>query len=292
MYERHFGFRTKPFSLTPDPAFLYPSRQHAMGMTMLEYGLESQAAFSLLTGDIGCGKPMLVRHLLRGLGDRVVVGLISHTHGQFKSIHSWALSALGVVPADNSDVGQYSALVDSFVSQYAVGRRTLLIIDEAQNLSLQVLEELRLLSNVNSEQDLILQVLLVGQPELREKLSNPEMIQFAQRVSVDFHLKPLDRTETLAYVRHRLEIAGGSPALFSADAIEFVHARTKGIPRLVNQLCDFGLLYAFADGRKTIDADLIAQVLRDRGNGVALPAMSSAMELRMAPVGIPNNGAA
>ena len=120
-----FGFRTKPFSLTPDPAFLYPSRQHAMGMTMLEYGLESQAAFSLLTGDIGCGKTMLVRHLLRGLGDRVVVGLISHTHGQFKSIHSWALSALGVVPADNSDVGQYSALVDSFVSQYAVGRRTL-----------------------------------------------------------------------------------------------------------------------------------------------------------------------
>jgi len=293
MYERYFGFRAKPFSLTPDPAFLYPSRQHAMGMAMLEYGLESQAAFSLLTGDIGCGKTTLVRRLLRGLGDRVVVGLISHTHGQFKSIHSWALSALGVVAADNSDISQYSALVDSLVRQYARGRRTLLIIDEAQNLSVQVLEELRLLSNVNSEQDLILQVLLVGQPELREKLSRPEMIQFAQRVSVDFHLKPLDRTETHAYVRHRLEVAGGSPALFSADAIEFVYARTKGIPRLVNQLCDFGLLYAFADGRKTIDADLISQVLRDRCNGVALPAMSpTSMELRMAPVGLPNNGAA
>jgi general secretion pathway protein A len=292
MYERHFGFRAKPFSLTPDPAFLYPSRQHAMGMTMLEYGLESQAAFSLLTGDIGCGKTTLVRRLLRGLGDRVVVGLISHTHAQFKSIHSWALAALGVVAADDSEVGQYSALADSFVGQYARGRRTLLIIDEAQNLSVQVLEELRLLSNVNSERDLILQVLLVGQPELREKLSRPEMIQFAQRVSVDFHLKPLDRTETHAYVRHRLEVAGGAPALFAADAIELVHARTKGVPRLVNQLCDFGLLYAFADGRRTIDADLIAQVLRDRGNGVALPAMSPAIELRKTPVGIPNNGAA
>jgi general secretion pathway protein A len=293
MYERHFGFKSKPFSLTPDPAFLYSSRQHAMAMTLLEYGLESKAAFSLLTGDIGSGKTTLVRHLLRGLGDQVAVGLISHTHGQFKSIHSWALSALGIVPAENTEVAQYTALIDSFVLEYAKGRRTLLIIDEAQNLSLEVLEELRLLSNVNSERDLILQILLVGQPELRSKLSRPEMIQFAQRVSVDYHLKPLDRGETHAYVRHRLEVAGGSTTLFSADAIEFVHARTKGVPRLVNQLCDFGLLYAFADGRMTIDADLIAQVLRDRGNGVALPAMSSAaMESRKPPVGIPNNGAA
>jgi type II secretory pathway predicted ATPase ExeA len=292
MYERHFGFKVKPFSLTPDPVFLYPSRQHAMAMTMLEYGLESQAAFSLLTGDIGSGKTTLVRHLLRGLGDRVVVGLISHTHGQFKSIHGWALSALGVAPADNSDVAQYSALVDSFVGQYAKGRRTLLIIDEAQNLSVEVLEELRLLSNVNSEQDLILQILLVGQPELRAKLSRPEMMQFAQRVSVDCHLRPLDRIETHAYVRHRLEVAGSADTLFSTDAIEFVYARTKGVPRLVNQLCDFGLLYAFADGRMTIDADLIAQVVRDRGNGIALPSPSSApMEVRKAPVSMTNNGA-
>jgi general secretion pathway protein A len=292
MYERHFGFKSKPFSLTPDPAFLYPSRQHAMAMTMLEYGLESQAAFSLLTGDIGSGKTTLVRRLLQGLGDQVAVGLISNTHSQFTSIHAWVLSALGM-PAENSEVAQYAALIDSFVLQYAKGRRTLLIIDEAQNLSIPVLEELRLLSNVNSERDLILQILLVGQPELRSKLSRPEMIQFAQRVSVDFHLAPLDRTETHAYVRHRLDVAGGPTTLFSADAIEFVHARTKGVPRLVNQLCDFGLLYAFADGRMTIDADLIAQVLRDRGNGVALPSVPTAgMDGRKATVGIPANGAA
>jgi general secretion pathway protein A len=293
MYEKHFGFKFKPFSLTPDPAFLYPSRQHAMAMTLLEYGLESQAAFSLLTGDVGSGKTTLLRHLLRGLGDRVVVGLISHTHVHFKSIHSWALSALGIAPGENTEFAQYTALVDSFVREYAKGKRTLLIIDEAQNLSIEVLEELRLLSNVNSERDLVLQILLVGQPELRAKLSRPEMAQFAQRVSVDFHLKPLDRSETHAYVKHRLEIAGGSPALFTADAVEFVYARTKGVPRLVNQLCDYGLLYAFADGLTSIDADLISQVLRERGAGVALANTSPTQsESRKASIGIAGNGAA
>jgi general secretion pathway protein A len=293
MYEKHFGFRIKPFALTPDPTFLYPSRQHAMAMTLLEYGLESQAAFSLLTGDVGSGKTTLVRHLLRGLGDRVVVGLVSNTHGHFNSIHGWALSALGIVASENTEIARYSALVDSFVREYAKGKRTLLIIDEAQNLSIEVLEELRLLSNVNSERDLVLQILLVGQPELRAKLSLPEMAQFAQRVSVDFHLKPLDRGETHAYVQHRLEVAGGSPTLFTPDAIEFVHARTRGVPRLVNQLCDYGLLYAFADGLNSIDADLISQVLRERGVGVALPNTSPTQpESRKATIGIASSGAA
>src|SRR5271155_5061919 len=221
MYERHFGFTSKPFALTPDPAFLYLSRQHAMAMTMLEYGLASQAAFSLLTGEIGSGKTTLIRRLLRGLGNQVAVGLISNTHGRFKSIQGWALSALGIAPADDSDIAKYEALVDSFVREYAGGRRTLLILDEAQNLSVDVLEELRLLSNVNSEKDLVLQILLVGQPELRTKLFRPELRQFAQRVSVDFHLKPLDRNETHAYVGHRLTVAGGSAKLFLPEAVEF-----------------------------------------------------------------------
>jgi type II secretory pathway predicted ATPase ExeA len=290
MYERHFGLKTKPFSLTPDPVFLFLSRQHAMAMTMLEYGLESQAAFSLLTGDIGSGKTTLIRRLLRQLGDQVVVGLISHTHARFKSIHAWALSALSIVPADDSEVAQYEALVDTIVRTYANGRRTLLIIDEAQNLSLEVLEELRLLSNVNSEQDLVLQILLVGQPELRQKLSRPELQQFAQRVSVDFHLQPLDRNEAHAYVRHRLEVAGRDTPIFLPEAIEFVHARTKGVPRLINQLCDFALLYAFADGRTMIDADLMAEVVRDRSTGIAMPVAAIAdPEL---PAALPHSGAA
>jgi len=290
MYERHFGLKTKPFSLTPDPSFLFPSRQHAMAMTMLEYGLESQAAFSLLTGEIGSGKTTLVRRLLRQLGDQVVVGLISNTHARFTSIHSWALSALNIEPADDSTIAQYEALVDAFVRTYATGRRTLLIIDEAQNLSLDVLEELRLLSNVNSEQDLILQILLVGQPELRYKLARPELRQFAQRVSVDFHLRALERSEAHAYVHHRLGVAGREATLFLPDAIEFVYAQTNGVPRLMNQLCDFALLYAFADGRMTIDADLIAQVVRERGTGALMPAVASADA--NIPLGLPNSGAA
>ncbi|MGO9934968.1 MAG: ExeA family protein [Steroidobacteraceae bacterium] len=288
MYERHFGFKTKPFALTPDPAFLYPSRQHAMALTMLEYGLESQAAFSLLTGDIGSGKTTLVRGLLRQLGDQVAVGLVSNTHGRFKSIHGWALSALGIAPREDSEIALYEKLVDSFVREYAKGRRTLLIFDEAQNLSIDALEELRLLSNVNSEKDLILQILLVGQPELRVNLSRPELRQFAQRVSVDFHLRPLERQETHAYIRHRLTVAGGNAALFLPEAIEFMHARTNGVPRLLNQLGDFALVYAFADGRMTIDADLVSQVVRDRIGGQALPTFAGGS----APQGVTNHGAA
>jgi general secretion pathway protein A len=285
MYEHHFGFTSKPFALTPDPAFLYPSRQHAMAMTMLEYGLESQASFSLLTGDIGSGKTTLVRQLLRWLDGRVSVGLISHTHARFSSIHGWALSALGIAPSDDSDIAKYEALIDSFVREYANGRRTLLILDEAQNLSVDLLEELRLLSNVNSETDLVLQILLVGQPELRLKLARPELRQFAQRVSVDFHLRPLDRSETHAYIRHRLTVAGGRAGIFLPDALEFIFARTGGVPRLLNQLCDMALVYAFAESRKSIDAHLISEVVRDRNSAQLMPTGTDAVS-SVASVGL------
>ena len=275
MYERHFGFKSKPFALTPDPAFLYPSRQHMMALTMLQYALESQAAFSLLTGDIGSGKTTLVRKILRHLDDEVTVGLITNTHGRFNSVYDWALSALNVPAREGSNVAQYEALVESFIREYANGRRTLLIFDEAQNLSVEVLEELRLLSNVNSEKDLVLQILLVGQPELRDKLLRPDLTQFAQRISIDFHLRPLDADETQAYIRHRLMVAGGEPSLFLKESIELIHERTGGVPRLMNHLCDFALVYAFADRRQSIDADLIHQVMSDRKGGVALRAVAN-----------------
>jgi general secretion pathway protein A len=265
VYERHFGFRKKPFSLTPDPEFLYLSSHHSTAMTMLEYGLESQAPFSLLTGEIGSGKTTLLRRLLRKLGDQVMVGLISNTHANFESIVPWAVNALDIA-ADDSSVAQYQGLCKTMIEGYARGRRTLLVIDEAQNLSVELLEELRLLSNVNSEGDLILQILLIGQPELRRKLASPELVQLAQRISVDYHLRALDRDEMRAYIRHRLEVASGNTAreLFLSEAMEFIYARTAGIPRLVNQLCDLALLYAYADGCQVIDADLVAQVVRDR----------------------------
>jgi len=274
MYERFYGLNSRPFALNPDPAFLYPSRQHSMALTLLEYGIESHAAFGLLTGEIGSGKTTLLRHLIRGVADRAAVGLISNTHSGFTSIHRWACSALEIVPADDSDVALYEALVDSFIRVYGRGRRTLLIVDEAQNLSVEVLEELRLLSNVNSERDVVLQILLVGQPELRATLSSPALRQLAQRMSVDFHLRPLAASETGAYIEHRVVAAGGRAGLFGAGARELVHRVSGGVPRLINQLCDMALVYGYASGAHEIDAVLLEQVLADRLDAGALPVLA------------------
>jgi len=250
--------------MNPDPEFMYLSSQHTAALTLLEYAIESQAPFCLLTGDIGSGKTTLLRHFLRQTGEDITVGLISNAHGGFRSIHPWALSALGIVPHDDSDIAQYEALIDFFVQEYAKRRRTLLIVDEAHNLSPSILEELRLLSNVNSDKDISLQVLLIGQPELRSKLEQRELEQFAQRVSVECHLGPLDPQDARSYIEHRLAVAGGDPALFDAEAAAFIHGRAGGIPRLINQLCDLALVYAFAEQRRTIDVPLVQQVLKDR----------------------------
>ena len=264
MYLSHFNFTSKPFAMNPDPRFLYPSAQHAKALTMLEYAIESQAAFCVLTGEIGCGKTTLVRHLIRSLGDQVIVGLISNSHERFQSIHPWALSALGIVPRESSEVAQYEALTEFFVREYGKGRRTLLIFDEAQNLPVHALEELRLLSNVNSEEDVALQTLLVGQPELRDKMARPELTQFAQRVAVDFHLQSLTFSDAEAYVRHRLTVAGGSDGIFRRAAIKYIHQCSGGVPRLMNQLCDMSLVYAYAEGCERIDAALVKLMLHDR----------------------------
>jgi len=264
MYLRYFNLKSKPFAMNPDPAFLYASKQHSSALTMLEYAMESQASFCLLTGEIGSGKTTLIHRLIRMVGKNVTVGLVSNTHGRFRSIHPWALSALGIVDDDESEIGQYETLNDFFIREYGQGRRTLLIFDEAQNLSVRILEELRLLSNVNSEKDVALQIMLVGQPELRRKLERPQLKQFAQRVAVDFHLNALTLSESEAYVRHRLTVAGGSDAIFHRQAIEIIQERSGGIPRLMNQLCDLSLVYAFADGVQHVTAKLIAEVLLDQ----------------------------
>ena len=274
MYERHFRLKSKPFAMSPDPAFLFPSRQHATALTLLEYALESQAPFCVLTGEIGSGKTTLLRKFLRDHAD-ITVGLISNTHERFQSILPWAAAAFGLVPSGESETAQYESLIEFVIDQYAAGRRALLIVDEAHNLSTGVLEELRLLSNVNSERDVTLQTFLIGQPELRHKLEQPALEQFAQRVSVDFHLSALTLEETRAYITHRLAVSGGDVGLFPADVIVFIHARTRGVPRLINQLCDLALVYAFAEELSAVDLRVLQLVLRDRKRFGAMSVFSS-----------------
>lgn len=264
MYEAHFGFREKPFSLLPDPAFLYLSPKHAAALSLLEYALSDQAGFVVLSGEVGSGKTTLVRKFLKMVDRETSIGLVSTMHKGHGDLLRWVLQAFGVkVPADSADA-PYQAFVDYLLTQYSRRRRTILIVDEAQNMSLDALEELRLLSNVNADSDLLLQIILVGQPELLDKLRRPELRQFAQRIAVHYHLAPLEYPETRAYVRCRLQVAGGRTSVFAESAVAAVHSVTGGVPRLINSICDMALVYAFAEGRHEIELETVIKVARDK----------------------------
>ncbi|MHB8533855.1 MAG: ExeA family protein [Sulfuricaulis sp.] len=271
MYEDFYGFRSKPFSLLPDPEFLFLSKKHSMALTLLEYGLMNQASFSVITGDIGTGKTTLIRQLLNHMERDVVVGLITNTHPSFGELMQWVLLAFNLECPNKDKVDMYKIFMDFLIKQYAANRRTVLIIDEAQNLSSQALEELRMLSNLNSEKDLVLQVILAGQPGLRDNLRDPHLEQFAQRISVDYNLDPLSADEMHEYIHHRLRIAGGSDELFDAEACEAVHEYSGGIPRLANLLCDTALVYGYAEQTRCINRNLIEDVARDKLQNRILP---------------------
>ncbi len=272
MYENFYGFHQKPFSLLPDPSFLFPSKKHRMALVMLEYSLTNQASFSVITGGIGTGKTTLIRQLLNQLEKNVTVGLISNTHRSFGELMQWVLMAFKLEYAGKSKVSMCQSFVDFLISEYAQNRRTVLIIDEAQNMTPETLEELRMLSNVNAEKDLVLQIFLAGQASLRDLLSRPDMEQFAQRISQDYHLEPLNAEETRDYIRHRLAIAGGDPQSFTDGACESVFRHSGGVPRLINLLCDTALVYGYAENTKLIQAGLVEDVAREKRHGGIFPA--------------------
>lgn len=268
MYERFYGLREKPFALAPDPAYLYLSRHHRHALTMLEYAISQAAGFAVITGEVGCGKTTVVQRFLEEARDELSVGFLTHVHAGIGPLLPWVVQSLGIEPTAAASNELHRRFATFLEQKYAAGRRALLVIDEAQNLPAGALEELRVLSNLNAGKDLLLQTILVGQPELRTTLGWPGMRQFAQRIVVDYHLGALQREETHAYVAHRLSVAGGDPTLIAPAAVERVHDCTEGVPRLVNILCDTALVYGFADQRPAVDVDLIDRVLSDRAAGV------------------------
>jgi general secretion pathway protein A len=271
MYEEYYGFKEKPFSLLPDPGFLFLSQKHSAALTMLQYGLMNQAGFTVITGEIGSGKTTLIRHLLDEVSHEITVGLVSNTHRTFGELLQWVLLAFNLEYRDKKKVELYQTLADFIVKEYSQNRRTVLIIDEAQNLDAEALEELRMLSNINADKNQILQLILVGQPGLRETLKLPELHQFAQRIAVDYNLQPLNLEETWRYIRHRLEAAGGDPNLFDTKACAAVYYYASGTPRLINVLCDTALVFGYGEQKKAIDVDVIVQVAHEKQKGGIFP---------------------
>jgi len=272
MYEAFYGFREKPFSIIPDPGFLYFSPKHRMAFDLLEYGLMNQAGFNVITGEIGTGKTTLIRHLLGQMGPDVTVGLISNTHQSFGELLQWILFAFNLEYRGKEKVEMFHTFLDFLVQQYGQNKRAVLIVDEAQNMSAETLEELRMLSNVNADKDQVLQVILVGQAGLRDTLRRPDLEQFAQRIAVDYHLEALNQDETRTYIRHRINIAGvDNPGLFDDAACDAVYQHSQGVPRLINLLCDTSLVYGFAEQKANIDSQIVNDVAADKQKGGIFP---------------------
>ena len=263
MYERYYQLREKPFSILPDPDLIYWGRMHTMAFTMLDFGIMNNAGFTVITGEIGSGKTTLLRYLLRRVSPSVTVGLISSSPQGRHELLQMILMSL-----DQNFDGDYPILFkrlqDFLYGQYANGRRTILIIDEAQNLEAGALEHLRMLSNINADKFQILQLILVGQPQLRDLLMSPNLHQFAQRISSDFHLSPLDSLEVTRYIAFRLKAVGSQRFLFTEDACALIAAASGGIPRMINVLCDTALVYGFAGDRGVVGQDIVREVIADK----------------------------
>jgi len=273
MYETFYGFKEKPFNLTPDPDFLYLSPTHQKAMTFLTYGLELREAFIQITGEIGAGKTTLVRHLLRHLDPRVRVAYLVNPRGTFRQLLRLILDELDIAPL--SEALSREELLHRFrqyvEDQASKGHPAVLIFDEAQNLDTSVLEEIRMLSNFETEKAKLLQIILVGQPELRQRLSRPDMEQLHQRIAVRCHLDPLDQDETRHYIEHRLHVAGAEDGTitFVPEAIELIHQYSRGIPRLINVACNALLLAGFVDERHQFDAAAVGAAIAEVEDQVA-----------------------
>ena len=263
MYERFYNLRERPFSLTPDPDYLYPSRVHKEALSYLRYGIEGHAGFIVITGEIGSGKTTLLQTALRSLDHQTSVSRIVNTMLDARELLEAVMLDFGLEPSNQQskpvllrDLARY------LVDQRGMGRLALLVIDEAQNLSLAALEEIRMLSNLETEKSKLIQIALIGQPNLRDLLQRPELEQLRQRVTVSYHLNGLDSIETAAYVNHRLRRAAiGAPLEFSRDVCDLIHLHSDGIPRKINVIADAVLLFGYGEEQRSISVDLTQEAI-------------------------------
>ena len=267
MYEDYYGLEEKPFSLTPDPKYLFKSESHANAYDLLQYAIRRREGFVVITGDIGTGKTTLCRALLERIDRNTFSALVLNPFLSEADLLKLILQDFGVVSREDVKRGRLAhiskqelieTLYDFLLSLLPLRAGALLIIDEAQNLPMRMLEQIRILSNLETDKNKLLQIVLVGQLELNPLLKAPQMRQLDQRVSIRYQLQPLTRDEVAAYVRHRLMVAGGSASIaFDPRALDVVHRRTGGIPRLINLLCDRSLLAACSARANRVSADVV-----------------------------------
>ncbi|HTU02024.1 MAG TPA: AAA family ATPase [Candidatus Sulfotelmatobacter sp.] len=270
MYTSHFGLNAPPFAITPDPRYLYMSERHREGLAHLLYGIRQPGGFVQLTGEVGTGKTTLCRCLIEQLPPDVNAAVVLNPRLTALELLTTVCDELRIpVAADASTKRLVDALYRHLLEAHASGRRTVLIIDEAQNLSPDVLEQIRLLTNLETATEKLLQIILIGQPELARVLEGTQLRQLAQRITARYHLQPFSRGETRRYIRHRLHVAGGDDALFTRTALSEVHRRSRGIPRLINVICDRALLGAYASDRHQVDAWTVRRAAREIQGGAA-----------------------
>ena len=277
MYEKFYKLREKPFQIAPDPGYLFKSSKHQNALAYLQYGLTENVGFILLTGEVGAGKTTLIQYVLGKLEKNIETAVVFNTNVTAEQLLNFILSQFELKRPKNDKTAVLETFYQFLIQKYAEKKRVLLIIDEAQNLSPEALEEVRMLSNLQAESQALLQIMLVGQPELTAKLQAPNMRQFSQRIAVNFHLEGLNHEESGKYITFRLKTAGGRNTLFTPGAMELIYQISGGIPRSINLLCNAALVYGFAEGVKTIGKEIITQIKADKiGIGLSLDAAECA----------------
>jgi len=262
MYEKFFKFGSKPFDLLPNPDLLFMSRTHGKALSYLRYGIEERAGFILLTGEVGAGKTTLIRLLMKDHMDKVTLSKVTNTKVDSHQLLTMINDDFGLETEGRSKAALVRELNEFLIDQYALGQRCVLIIDEAQNLCAELLEEVRMLSNLETDGGKLLQIILAGQPELKETLNSHTLLQLRQRIQIGCHLSPLKTEEVRDYILYRMECAGNRDAVqFSDEAFARISEQTRGVPRLINILCDYLLIDAYAAERREVGEQDVAEIV-------------------------------